>query len=116
MNIDYEIKHPLLKGKMVSEAVKERKFKELIEVKKYLLASFNDDKNANYAKKILTGITSIEYYLCEEYSKLMMEFQNKYSKLSNAKKNEIVEIIKKNKQKLEENDILFIQDILKSIS
>ena len=114
--LDYVIKHPLLKGMKVSDAIKQGKIKELIQVREFLSTSFNDDKNAGFAKQILTGITSINYYLLEEYSSLMAEFQNKYSTLTNAKKQEIVNIIKSNKGKLETNDIFFLQEVISRIS
>lgn len=110
-NKDYLIRYGTLKGKKVSEAFKDGKIKELVELKEYLTESF--EKNPNYAEKILTGIVAIESYLIPEYSRLMNIFLDKIGKLP---KEEQIKLKKQlNGESLENNDILYIKDLVSNI-
>lgn len=108
---DYLIKYGNLKGKYVSQAFKEEEYEELIKLKKYLIKSFSE--NPKYANVILDGILVIDSYLLPEYTKLMNIFLKKISTKSQKEQKDIKSKLDINC--LEENNIIYLKDLLKNI-
>lgn len=105
---DYYIKHGNLKDSYVSKAFEDGKILELMELKKYLTESFS--KNPKYRSKILEGIMAIDSYLLPEYSKLMNDFLEKVSLLSEEEQFKIKKNL--NLNTLKDNNILYIKKLL----
>lgn len=108
--IDYEIKYGILKGMKVSEAFKKKKYKELYELRDYLVKNFSKQEK-KIKEKITKGIVAIDIRLLKQYSILLNEFYKKFNSLTKEEKSKI----KIENEIFETNNVLGIQNIISQI-
>lgn len=109
--MDYEIKYGTLKNKKVSDAFKEGKIKELLELREFLIKSY--ETVTTHRSKILEGITAIDYYILNDYSKKIKIFFSKYYSLSKSQQDKLE--IKKHTEIFENNDLIGLNNLLEKM-